>query len=118
MGSNQFRAAGSDTAARRRDQKKWDACPLWKKRGKALAKRRLQILLGRCDALWTTIGGLDAMMASGEVRLYCTDGLWVHPCGKVWHDGRDGDVGGIEHCGCRLCSELRLHVSINDGISQ
>jgi len=32
MGSNQFRAAGSDTAARRRDQKKWDACPLWRKR--------------------------------------------------------------------------------------
>jgi hypothetical protein len=37
--SNQFRASGNDTAARKRDQKKWDACPLWKKCGKAANKK-------------------------------------------------------------------------------
>lgn len=62
----------------------------------------------QCDDFWKDIGGADYLQQTGETRTYCTDGLYVHACGKTFDDGRDGDpVAGIEICECGLCLKLR-----------
>ena len=47
-----------------------------------------------------------------DIRGYCNDGLWVHPCGRTYDEGRhpeNGDVeSGVEFCECDLCKGLKL----------
>ncbi len=74
--------------------------------------RRLNELYEQGHWLWQTmVGKVDLVNnMGGDVRMYWTGGMWVHPCGAIYQEaGRDGfeESCGAHQCECDLCKEIR-----------
>jgi hypothetical protein len=61
-----------------------------------------------CDDFFLTVCDWEhtlLLARGGELlRAYAGDGLWVHPCGTFYDEGRGDDIeSGPPFCDCRIC---------------